>query len=413
MKKILLVIEREFITRVKKKSFIIMTILVPVLFAVLMIVPTLLSSVKSEKEKKIAVVDDLGLVANDIKNSGTVKFIIETRPLDSLKNNLAKDDYYAVLHVENNEENSIKNIRIYSEQALSADILNNISFQIKSIATQIQLKAYDIKPEELLLILNPNINIKTIRIDELGTEKESHTGALMAVAMVCGILIFLVVFMFGIQIMRSVIEEKSSRIIEIIISSIKPVQLMLGKIIGVALVVITQLIIWAILITVIFFVAQSQFADVISKITGYVQDVPMGTMLVSFILYLIFGYLLYASLYAIVGSAVDNETDTQQLQMIGTLPIMIGYFIMINVAMQPDSPLAFWGSMIPFTSPLVMLARIPFGVPLWEIILSLTILAATFILFTWIAARIYRVGILMYGKKASLKEIIKWLKYKQ
>jgi ABC-2 type transport system permease protein len=188
---------------------------------------------------------------------------------------------------------------------------------------------------------------------------------------------------------------------------------MLGKIIGVALVVITQLVIWIAFAALILFVAQSQFADIIATIKSYTQDVPITTMLICFIVYLILGYLLYASLYAAVGSAVDNETDTQQLQTIISMPLLVGYFVMINVALQPDSPLAFWCSMIPFTSPVVMMARIPFGVPLSEIIISIVLLIATFILLTWVAARIYRVGILMYGKKASLKEIIKWMRYKR
>ena len=413
MKKILLVVEREFITRVKKKSFIITTILVPILFAGLMLVPAFISQIKSDKEKEIVVVDDSQLVVTSLQNIGTIKFSNATKTLDELKNELSKKDIYAVLHIEKSDDEEIGNITIYSEQAISPDILSNITAQIKTTSAQLKLSEYDISLEEIALAINPNIKIKTIRLDETGTEKESHTGALMGIAMICGILIFFVVFMFGIQIMRGVIEEKSNRIIEIIISSIRPVELMLGKIIGVALVVLTQLIIWITLIAIILLVGQSQFADIIDTIKSYTQDVPITTMLVSFVVYLILGYLLYASLYAAVGSAVDNETDTQQLQTIISMPLLVGYFIMINVAMQPDSPLAFWCSMIPFTSPVVMMARIPFGVPLSEIILSMILLIATFILFTWIAARIYRVGILMYGKKASFKEIIKWMRYKR
>ena len=413
MKKILLVVEREFITRVKKKSFIITTILVPILFAGLMLIPAFISRIKSEKEKEIVVTDDSQLVVSSLQNIGTIKFSNATKPLDSLKNDLSQKNIYAILHIEKTEDEGIGNVTLYSEQAISPDILSNITAQIKTTSAQLKLKEYNISMEEINLAINPNIKIKTIRLDETGTEKESHTGALMGIAMICGILIFFVVFMFGIQIMRGVIEEKSNRIIEIIISSIRPVELMLGKIIGVALVVLTQLIIWIIFAALILLVAQSQFAEIIDTIKSYTQDVPIITMLVCFIVYLILGYLLYASLYAAVGSAVDNETDTQQLQTIISMPLLVGYLIMINVAMQPDSPLAFWCSIIPFTSPVVMMARIPFGVPLSEIILSIALLIATFILFTWIAARIYRVGILMYGKKASLKEIIKWMRYKR
>ncbi|MDR2652208.1 MAG: ABC transporter permease [Prevotellaceae bacterium] len=413
MKKILLVVKREFIVRVKKKSFIIMTVLTPILFACLAIVPSLISQIKSDKEKTIVVLDDSGLVASELKNSGTIKFVNEAKPIDTLKNNLIRDENYAVLHIEKSEQNAIGSITLYSEQAVGVDVLSVITAQIKILAAQIKLKEYNISVEQIAQVLNPNLNIKTIRLDEQGNEKESNTQALMGLAVICGILLFFIIFMFGIQIMRGVIEEKSSRIVEIIISSIKPMHLMLGKILGVAMVVLTQILIWVILFGIIIFVAQSQFSDIVSELQSYIQAVSFTKMCVCFILYLSFGYLLYASLFAIVGSAVDNESDTQQLQTIASVPLMIGYFIMIIAATQPDNPLTFWGSMIPFTSPMVMLARIPFGVSWFEIIISLTILAATFVLFTWIAARIYRVGILMYGKKASLKELIKWLKYKR
>ncbi|MDR2292160.1 MAG: ABC transporter permease [Prevotellaceae bacterium] len=412
MKKILLVIKREFIVRVKKRSFIIMTILTPILFACLALVPALISQIKSEKEKTITVLDETGFTGNELKDTRTIKFVYETKPIDSLKNNLLRNNNYAVLHIEKNDESSAENITMYSEQAVGVDVLSAIKIQMTVISAQIKLKEYDISVEQIAKILNPNLNIKNIRIDEHGNEKESNTSALIGLAMVCGILIFFIIFMFGIQIMRGVIEEKSSRIIEIVISSIKPVHLMFGKIIGVALVVLTQILIWIILFVIIIFIAQSQFSDIVSQIQNYIQAVSFTKMFICFLLYLILGYLLYASLFAIVGSAVDNESDTQQLQSIASVPLMIGYFIMIIISSQPDNPLAFWGSMIPFTSPIVMLARIPFGVSWFEIILSMMILTATFILFTWIAARIYRVGILMYGKKASIKELIKWFKYK-
>ncbi|MDR2125212.1 MAG: ABC transporter permease [Prevotellaceae bacterium] len=413
MKKILLVVKREFIVRVKKKSFIIMTVLVPILFACLAIVPALLAQIKSDSEKIITVLDESGFAVSGLKDMHTIKFVNETKPIDSLKNDLMKNNNYAVLHIEKNEDNTIGNITMYSEQVVSIDILNSITAQLRMLSAQIKLKEYNISVEQIATILNPGMNIKTIQMDEQGNEKESNTTALMGLAMICGVLLFFIILMFGIQIMRGVIEEKSSRIVEIIISSIKPMHLMMGKIIGVAMVVLTQILIWIVLFSIIIFVAQNQFSDIVNQIQSYVQAVSFAKMFICFILYLILGYLLYASLFAIVGSAVDNESDTQQLQAIASVPLMIGYFIMLMVTTQPDTPLAFWGSMIPFTSPMVMLARIPFGVSWLEIILSLLILAATFVFFTWIAARIYRVGILMYGKKASFKELIKWLKYKK
>ncbi|MDR3236042.1 MAG: ABC transporter permease [Prevotellaceae bacterium] len=413
MKKILLVIEREFITRVKKKSFIILTLLVPLLFAGLMLVPTFILQIKSDDDKTIAVLDHSGLIAKDLINVGTIKFVNETASVDLLKNSLTEGNNYALLYIEKGDGNTIGDITIYSENAIGMDILNIVTSQIRSLAVQLNFKKYDIPAEQIAQILYPHLHIKTIRLDEQGVEKESNTIVLTGLSIICGILILLIITIFGVQIMRGVIEEKSSRIVEIIISSIRPVELMLGKIIGVALVVLTQIVIWIIFFGAILLIAQSQFPDIIHQIQSYTQDVAVVKMIICFVLYLIFGYLLYASMYAIVGSAADNEMDTQQLQLIITLPLIIGCLIMNNVVIQPDSPLAFWSSMIPFISPMVMLTRIPFGVPVWEIILSLTLLIATFILFTWIAARIYRVGILMYGKKATLKELIKWLKYKQ
>jgi ABC-2 type transport system permease protein len=390
-----------------------MTVLTPILFACLALVPALISQIKSEKEKTITVLDESGFIGNELKDMRTIKFVYENKPIDSLKNNLLRNKYYAVLHIEKSEENTTGNITMYSENAVSLDVLNVIKTQITILSAQTKLKEYDISVEQITKILNPNLNIKNRLINEDGNEKESNAAALTGFAMICGILIFFIILMFGIQIMRGVIEEKSSRIIEIIISSIKPMHLMLGKIIGVALVVLTQILIWIVLFALIIFVAQSQFSDIVNQLQNYINAVSFTKMFICLILYLILGYLLYASMFAIVGSAVDNESDTQQLQAIASVPLMIGYFIMIVVSTQPDNPLAFWGSMIPFTSPMVMLARIPFGVSWFEIILSLAILTATFILFTWIAARIYRVGILMYGKKASIKELIKWIKYKR
>ncbi|MDR0420467.1 MAG: ABC transporter permease [Prevotellaceae bacterium] len=414
MKKTLLVIKREFIIRVKKKSFIIMTVLVPLLFACLAIVPALISQIKSDKDKVIVVLDDSGIIADKLENAGTIKFVNDAKPIDSLKNDLLKNDNYAVLHIEKSENNekTTGNITIYSQQVVGSEVSNTVKGQIKSVSAQIKLKEYDISTEQIMQVLNPDLNFKTIQLGEDGKEKVSHTEALTGLAMICGVIIFMIILMFGIQIMRSIIEEKSSRIVEIIISSIKPMHLLLGKIVAIALVVLTQILIWIVVFGIIILIAQSQFSDIINQIQDYLQVVSFAKMLVCFILYLIFGYLLYASLFAIVGSGVDNEADTQQLQMIASVPLMIGYLIMFIVSAQPDNPLALWGSMIPFTSPIVMLARIPFGVSWFEIILSLAILAATFILFTWIAARIYRIGILMYGKKASFKEIIKWIKYK-
>jgi ABC-2 type transport system permease protein len=246
MKKILLVIEREFITRVKKKSFIILTLLVPILFGALVLVSAFISQIKSDEDKIIAVLDNSELIAKDLVNVGTIKFVNETKSVDSLKNSLVEGTNYAVLHIEKGEENAIGNITIYSENAIGIDILNIVTAQIRTLTVQRNLKEYDIPAEQITQILYPNLNIKTIRLDEQGVEKESNTSVLTGLAMICGVLILFIIMMFGGQVMRGVIEEKSSRIIEIIVSSVRPVELMLGKIIGIALVVITQIVIWII-----------------------------------------------------------------------------------------------------------------------------------------------------------------------
>ena len=412
MKKIFLVAEREFMVRVKKKSFIIMTILVPFLLAASAMLPALVASMKSDKEKIIAVLDESEQFGSVLKDDGTVKFVPAEKSIDELKANLSSSGNYAILHIVKDTTQAAGNITIYSINPVGIDIVNIVTSQIKMLTAQAKLANYNLSAEQAQAILHPAINITTLVLDEQGKAQHSNAKALMALAVASGVVIFLIIFMFGIQVMRGVIEEKSNRIVEIIISSIKPMQLMMGKIIGVALTVLAQIFIWAVLFGAIMLVAQSRLGEgVWSVVQNSVQAVPLTQMLVCFGLYLTLGYLLYASLFAIIGAAVDNETDTQQLQMIAITPLMAGYFIMIAISMQPDHPLGFWGAMIPFTSPLVMLARIPFGVPLWEIGLSLAILAVTFVAFVWVAARIYRVGILMYGKKATLREIIKWARY--
>jgi ABC-2 type transport system permease protein len=415
MKKIFLVMEREIMVRVKKKYFIIMTLLMPVLLALAAIAPVVVMQIKSGKEKRIAVLDESGVIGANLKDADAVHFVVDTMPLETLKNTLAAGNIYAILHA----AADTMSIAMYSSKPVGSDILGIVSGQIKNVMAQNKLAQLNMDYAKITSILNPRIDIKTYVLDEHGAQKQSSASALTAAALAAGLLIFLIIFMFGIQIMRGVIEEKTSRIIEVIISSIKPMQLMMGKILGVALVVLLQLMIWGLLfalIMAVFNMAVSlhDHADsaAFSGMWSNMQTLPMGRMMVCFLLYLVLGYLLYASLFAIAGSAVDNETDVQQLQTIITMPLIIGYIIMMAVSAQPDHPLGFWGSMIPFTSPLVMLARIPFGVECWEIALSLAILAAAFVFFTWIAARIYRVGILMYGKKPTLREIIRWARYK-
>jgi ABC-2 type transport system permease protein len=421
MKKILLVAQREFAVRVKKKSFLVMTVLVPLLLLGAGAATALITQIKSDKEKRIVVLDESTQFGNRLHTTGTVVFAPSNKVIDTLKNELSTSGNYAVLHITAASDSAAGSIAMYSTKPVGSDVLNIVENQIKTLLAQNKLAELNIDYEQITAILKPDIQIQAFVLDEYGKEKKSNAGVLTIIAMAGGLLIFIIIFMFGIQVMRGIIEEKSNRIIEVIISSIKPMQLMMGKIIGVALVVFTQLVIWAAIFGTAALVlgvmasasSDNTAATIVNGLQNSIQALSLLQMLVCFVLYLILGYLLYASLFAIIGSAVDNETDTQQLQSIAVVPLMIGYVIMIAVSSQPDHPLGFVGSMIPFTSPLVMLSRIPFGVATWEIVLSLAILVATFILFVWIAARIYRVGILMYGKKATLKEMIKWMQYKQ
>ena len=292
-----------------------------------------------------------------------------------------------------------------------------------------------------------NVSVQTKKLDEFGVEKGTSTGIAMALAYILGFLMYMLVFIFGAQVMRGVIEEKTSRVVEVIISSVKPVQLMMGKIIGIALVGLTQFLIWIFLTvgivgilkttllakTGITQISQSmpknlmsgnqpvagtnqavemspQLAE-FSKMFDSAMNQPWGLIIICFIFYFVTGYLLYASVFAAIGSAVDNETETQQFMLPVTIPIILGLMVAMGTMQNPESPLSFWCSMIPLTSPIVMMARIPFGVPYWQVAVSMIIMLITFASFVWMAAKVYRTGILMYGKKTSWKEMWKWLRY--
>ncbi|MCD4769031.1 MAG: ABC transporter permease, partial [Bacteroidales bacterium] len=323
----------------------------------------------------------------------------------------------------------------------------------RSLEREIELEKmaqYNIEDlDEILKSIKTNVSVQTIRIDEKGDTKMTNTGIAMALAYIGALMMYMIVLLFGIQVMRGVFEEKNSRIIEVIISSVKPVQLMMGKIIGIALVGLTQFTIWIVLTVGIIMVAKTAFMpadatemtsmvsqsvmeqspeasllienaaqagsdenDKFAELFNSLVNMNWKLILISFFLYFILGYLLYASIFAAVGSAVDNESDSQQFMFPIMLPIILGLFIAMGTMENPESSLSFWGSMIPFTSPIVMMARIPFDVPIWEIALSVTILALSFLGIVYLAAKIYRTGILMYGKKASFREMLKWMRYK-
>lgn len=450
MNKVPVIIRREYLTRVRKKSFIIMTILAPVLLAGLIIVPTLLIVNQEQDFKKIAVIEDNSdLFRNVLKNTKTIEFhYLEGINLNTLKTSFEEAGYYGILYI-SPEVISIPNaIQLISTKQPPIGLLDYIENSIEKEIERQKLMAYNIENlDDIMKNVETNISIQTIRIDESGNVKETSTGIAMALAYIGGLLMYMLVFMFGSQVMRGVIEEKTSRVVEVIVSSVKPVQLMMGKIIGIALVGLTQFLIWIFLTTAVAGILKSSLlketdltemsqnttksimeqvdgaetAQQVSNINPEISEFskmfdsalnqPWGLIIFSFIFYFITGYLLYASIFAAIGSAVDNETETQQFMLPVTIPIILALMVAIGTMENPESSLSFWFSLIPFTSPVVMVARIPFGVPAWQLVVSMSLMVVTFLLFVWMAAKVYRTGILMYGKKTSWKEMWKWLRY--
>jgi ABC-2 type transport system permease protein len=416
MHKIWLIIKREYQVRVRKKSFIIMTILGPLLMAALMIVPIYLAN-ESKQQRIIALNQQENFFLED------TEFIHFTTIPNIEANNLKIDfkdsPYYAVLYIEKNQ------FTLYSDQQISLSVSKDIQRQIEQIIEKNNLKKAGINLK-IIEDSKAEVEIITKLVKEDGSSTNSHSEASMGIGFISGILIYIFIFMYGTMVMRGVIEEKTSRIVEIMISSVKPFQLMMGKIIGVALVGLTQFTLWILLTIVLSTIAEIAFLDtsnmttqiskneqsiILSQIADITGGINLTQIFLSFIFYFIAGYLMYSSLFAAVGSAVDAEADTQQFILPITIPLILSFILIQPIMDNPDGALAFWMSIIPFTSPVIMMVRLPFGVASWELLLSMGILVSTFLASTWIAGRIYRVGILMYGKRASYKELWKWVKY--
>ncbi len=450
MNKISVIISREYMTRVRKKSFIIMTILAPVLLASLMVVPTLLMLNGDKDFKKIAVIEDgSDLFKNVIPDTKDADYIyLENTSVEDLKTNFEEAGYYGILWISPEIINTPNAIQLISKKQPPLTLLEHISGALEKEIERQKLLAYNIKDlDNILKDVNTNVSIQTIKIDDSGQSVKTSTGIAMALAYISGFLMYMLVFMFGSMVMRGVIEEKTSRVVEVIVSSVKPVQLMMGKIIGIALVGLTQFFIWIILTAGIVMVVK---ATVLKDkgVTEITQTMPQNIMdgkqqiatatqtdemsadmaeftklfdnamnqdwiliILSFIFYFVTGYLLYASIFAAIGSAVDNETETQQFMLPVAIPIIFALMVAMGTMQNPESSIALWFSIIPFTSPIVMMARIPFGVPYWQIAISMFLMVITFAGCVWMAAKIYRTGILMYGKKTSYKEMWKWLRY--
>lgn len=408
MNKTLLIIRREYLSRVKKKTFLLMTFLVPLLFMGMTALVAYLTKEGGDKATTVNVVDKTGLFASEFKSNDALVFRASTETHENAKVIARITDEF-VLYIPENIRKSGK-VELSSQKKAPLFVMNEIENQVNNIERNQLLKAAGIDVKTLESI-KPGITVATKELTASG-EKESSTGAAYAISFVAAILIYLCLFIYGAQVMRGVIEEKTSRIIEVIISSVKPFQLMLGKIIGIGLVGLTQFILWIILSSAAAKVLDQQLLPY--DISGALESVSIVYVVGTFLIYFLGGYLLYSALFAAVGSAVDNETETQQFMFPITLPLLFTYIMAFSfIVNNPDSTLSFWLSIIPFTSPIAMMVRIPFGVPAWELYLSISLLILGFIFTTWVAARIYRVGILMYGKKTSYKELVKWFMYKE
>lgn len=448
MSKIGLIIQREYLTRVRKKSFVIMTILGPVLMAALFIVPVWMA-MNEQDEANILVVDDSMLFHHRMENTEKIRFHYPKigLPLDSAKSQMiGSEDIDAVLFIHKKIMTTSSGVQLIYDKQPGINVIRYIENTLENDIEKFKLAKSGID-QARIEAAKTNVKLVTTKLDEVGEESSANAELSMAVGLFSGILIYMFIFLYGVQVMRGVIEEKTNRIIEVIISSVKPFELMMGKIIGIALVGLTQFLLWVVLSSTLISGGQTlvrqHFADqktgtsieqamsgsqslvpeaeevaeaelneaAVNELFKNIEMINFPLILGCFLFYFLGGYLIYSALFAAVGSAVDNEADTQQFMLPITLPIIFSFVMAQVVINNPESTMSFWLSMIPFTSPIIMMVRIPFGVQEWEIALSMVLLVLGFIGTTWLAGRIYRTGILMYGKKISYKELWKWLRY--
>jgi ABC-2 type transport system permease protein len=462
MNKIGLIIRREYLTRIRKKSFIIMTIIGPVLFAALIVLPGWFAQVENKEVLEIAVVeydannqpvpDSLQFFRDVIPNKGNMKFIyLNNARLPDILKAFGSTQYDGVLFLPQSLISAGRetSVEFYYRKPPGVGLEGHISKSIEKFLFNNKLIVKNV-PAAVIQSLETKVNLSRVNWKTWPDKQEDTTDVKRGLGYAGGILIYIFIFMFGAQVMRGVLEEKTSRIIEVIISSVRPFQLMMGKIIGIGLIGLTQFIAWLILTIGISTIAQQVFlpppvttttqqaapSDIMSnnaasgeQITGtsggkaeaalmlngvmkQLGQINFILVIGAFLFYFLGGYILYGSLFAAIGAAVDNETDTQQFMFPITIPLILGMIVMVNAFLNPSGKLAVWFSLIPFTSPIVMMARIPFGVPVMQLLASAALLILTFLGATWLAAKIYRTGILMYGKKVTYGELWKWIRYK-
>jgi len=433
MNKIMLVIGREYTTRVKKKSFIVMTLLGPLLFALIMVVPIWLASRDSAKERAIEVIDESGFFAGKFEDTKNLKFFYANDGVEASKNRVREGEFFGTLYIKPFVMANPQGFTFYSEENV-LEVEGYIENSIENHIEDYRISQAGIN-QDTLKALQVKVALATQKLTDSG-EKDTNSIASTATGYTCAMLIYFFIFYYGTQVMRGVIEEKSNRIVEVIVSSLKPFQLMMGKIIGIAAVGLTQFVLWVVLtmavITGIFYaigadqlqgqetqevlanmpadqVARVNMANEVMGAVGSINFLEVGIM---FIFFFLGAYLLYSALFAAVGSAVDSDADSQQFLLPITIPLILSIVVLGAIIKEPDGDLAFWMSMIPFTAPIVMMMRVPFGVPLWQEVLSISLVICGFVFTTWVAGRIYRVGILMHGTKVNYKVLAKWFSMK-
>ena len=446
-----IIISREYLTRVKKKSFLLTTFIVPVLFAAMCILPSVIMMMAKDSGKKVAVVDQSGIVMPYLADTETIDYTdYSATPVDSMKAQFSalELDVLLVISPIDTVGRTVE-VATYSQKPVTIDMKDAISSRVDEAVEDYRLSFYDTANlKQIMAEVESEVSISTFTLDESGEEKITSSEVYMIISMILSIIIYMFIAMFSGMVMQSVIEEKASRVVEVLVSSVKATELMFGKIIGVACVALTQFLLWITLTAMLVggfsafvgfdslmgdpaqteqlmqmagqpggmsmeeITAMTQNESELGAVISTLRDLNYVQLILAFIIYFGLGYLLYASFFSAIGSAVENEADTNQLQMPVTLPLLLAFLIALYAFRAPDSPLVFWGSMIPFTSPIVMLARIPYGVPTWELVLSIALLALTFIACAWISAKIYKIGILMFGKKTTFKDLWKWLRMK-
>lgn len=427
-----IIIGREYMERVSKKSFLITTILMPVLMLGLMLVPVLIAMFSESENRQLMVIDNSGKIAQKLQNTSSLTFAATDLTLDSARSLEGID---GVLFIPAEALTGQATMQIYTNGPSSMEIESVITSQVDDIVESYKLSTYGIENlDKIIESITSDVKLQSIRNDKESTE--SSTALSYMLGFVLTIMLYMCLLLYGQMVMTSIIEEKNNRVLEIVVSSVKPTQLMLGKICGIGLVAVTQIVIWGVLmVSMSAFLLPVLLPETMSSemaalsegattasLSYDVEMLQAISMLgnVSYIielfglllLFLVGGFMLYAAIYAAIGSAVDNIQDAGQLQSVVVFPIIIGVAVAMAAAADPASSLSLWTSFIPFTSPMVMMARIPFGIPAWEIVVSLVILFASFFVVVWFAAKIYRVGIFMYGKKPTFAELIKWMRYK-